>query len=61
MATPTGPLPGRDAQASASKKRRGSDMTDGEIAYLSMVLVLFVAFLAVIGAAMLTQDERRNE
>lgn len=36
-------------------------MTDGEIAYLSMVLILFVAFLAVIGGAMLTQDERRNE
>jgi hypothetical protein len=36
-------------------------MTDGEIAYLSMVIVLFIAFLAVIGAASFTQAKRRAE
>ena len=33
-------------------------MTDGEIAYLAMVFVLFVAFLAVVGFASQTQDKR---
>lgn len=33
-------------------------MTDGEIAYLSMVVVLFVAFLVVVGIASQTQDSR---
>lgn len=36
-------------------------MNDGEIAYLSMVLVLFVAFLAIVGYASQTQDKRREE
>jgi len=36
-------------------------MTDGEIAYLSLVLVLFVAFLAVVGAAAATQRKRPGE
>lgn len=35
-------------------------MTDGEIAYLIMILVLFVAFFAVIGIASQTQDDRRG-
>jgi hypothetical protein len=38
-----------------------TDMTDGEIAYLAMVLVLFVAYLAVIGTASMTQRPRQNE
>jgi len=43
------------------KKTGGSAMTDGEIAYLSLVLVLFVAFLAVVGAAAATQRKRPGE
>lgn len=36
-------------------------MTDGEIAYLSMVLILFVAFLAVVGTASQTQNKRPGQ
>jgi hypothetical protein len=36
-------------------------MTDGEIAYLSMVLVLFVAFLVIVGAASATSRNRPGE
>lgn len=36
-------------------------MSDGEIAYLSMVLILFVAFLVVVGYVSQTQDKRREE
>jgi len=36
-------------------------MTDGEIAYLAMVSVLFVAFFVVIGIASQTQDKRRRQ
>lgn len=45
------------------KKRAcgGKKMTDGEIAYLTMVLVFFVAFLVVIGAASRTQDKRKSQ
>lgn len=34
-------------------------MTDGEIAYLTMVLVLFVAFIVVIGGVTATQNKRK--
>jgi len=36
-------------------------MTDGEIAYLAMVCILFVAFLAIVGYASQTQDKRRGD
>jgi hypothetical protein len=36
-------------------------MTDGEIAYLSLVLVLFVAFLVIVGAASATSRKRPGE
>jgi len=36
-------------------------MTDGEIAYLTMVLIFFVAFLVVVGAASGTQDKRKSQ
>jgi hypothetical protein len=36
-------------------------MTDGEIAYLSMVVVVFIAFLVVIGAASATDEKRHRE
>jgi len=36
-------------------------MTDGEIAYLSMVLVLFAIFFVVIGFVSQTQDKRRGQ
>lgn len=36
-------------------------MTDGEIAYISMVLVLFAAFFVVIGIAATTQDKRPGQ
>jgi hypothetical protein len=35
-------------------------MSSGEIAYLSMVLVLFFAFLFVIGFVSQTQEKRRE-
>lgn len=35
-------------------------MTSGEIAYLSMVMVLFFAFLFIIGFVSQTQDKRRE-
>ena len=36
----------------------GCKMTDGELAYISMVLVLFFAFIIVIGAASMGQSKR---
>lgn len=36
-------------------------MTEGEIAYLSMVLVMFGFFFLVIGAVSQTQDKRRGQ
>jgi hypothetical protein len=36
-------------------------MTDGEIAYLAMVTVLFVAFFVVVGIVSQTQDKRRHQ
>ena len=36
-------------------------MSDGEMAYLSMVLILFVAFLIVVGAASQTQSKRPGQ
>ncbi len=36
-------------------------MTDGEIAYLALVVVFFIAFLAIVGGASMTQSERRDE
>jgi len=36
-------------------------MTEGEIAYLSLVLVLFGAFFLVIGAVSLKQSKRRGQ
>jgi len=36
-------------------------MTDGEIAYLSMVVFVFIAFVVVIGAASATEEKRRRE
>jgi hypothetical protein len=51
----------RGAYAQAMKRNfGGKKMTDGEIAYITLVLVLFVAFLVVIGAATQTQDKREN-
>ncbi len=35
-------------------------MTDGEIAYLVMATVLFVAFFVVVGIASQTQDKRHQ-
>lgn len=40
-----------------NRRRWGFGMTDGEIAYLGMVLVLFFAFIVVIGSATMTQDK----
>ena len=36
-------------------------MTSGEIAYLSMVLVLFVAFLVIVGSVSQTQNKRPGQ
>jgi len=36
-------------------------MTEGEAAYLTMVLVLFAAFFIVIGFASQTQDKRPGQ
>jgi hypothetical protein len=36
-------------------------MTDGEIAYLAMVTILFVAFFVVVGIASQTQDKRHRQ
>ena len=41
--------------------RGGKLMTDGEIAFLTMVVVLFIAFLVIVGVASQTQDKRPNE
>ena len=38
----------------------GYKMTDGEIAYISMVLVLFFAFIVLIGSLSLGQEEQKN-
>lgn len=35
-------------------------MTDGEIAYMSMVMALFFCFIIVIGGLSLSQDERED-
>ena len=35
-------------------------MTEGEIAYITMVLVLFVAFIVIVGVATETQEKRKN-
>jgi hypothetical protein len=35
-------------------------MTAGEVAYMTMVLVLFFAFIAVIGTISQTQTKRRD-
>ncbi len=35
-------------------------MTDGEIAYMSMVLVLFFCFIIVIGCLSLSQQKRED-
>lgn len=35
-------------------------MTDGEIAYISMVMVLFFCFIIVIGCLSLSQEERKD-
>ena len=39
----------------------GRQMTDGEIAYIAMVVVVFAAFFIVIGIVSQTQDERRGQ
>lgn len=36
-------------------------MTDGEIAYMTMVLVLFVAFVVIVGVASETQNKRKGQ
>ena len=35
-------------------------MTDGEIAYISMVMVLFFCFIIVIGSLSLSQEKREE-
>ena len=35
-------------------------MTDGEIAYLSMVMILFLSFIIVIGTLTTTQKKRED-
>jgi hypothetical protein len=37
-----------------------NDMTDGEIAYLSMVMILFLSFIIVIGTLTTTQKKRED-
>lgn len=44
--------------ARAVPTTRTRNMTDGEIAYLTMVLVLFVAFIIVVGTLSQSQKKR---
>jgi hypothetical protein len=55
------PLPGRSASAEGPCRNGGINrMTAGEVAYMTMVLVLFFAFIAVIGTISQTQTKRRD-
>jgi hypothetical protein len=69
-ATPIDPCRGatitaapQDNAAPPEEKENAEDplMTDGEIAYLSMVLILFVAFLVIVGYASQTQKKRPDQ
>jgi len=35
-------------------------MTDGEIAYISMVMILFFVFIIVIGSLSMSQEKRED-
>lgn len=35
-------------------------MTDGEIAYMSMVMILFFGFIIVIGSLSMSQEKRED-
>jgi hypothetical protein len=62
-------LSGRTCAANAANRRRpakrrnrgGFFMTEGEIAFLSLVLVVFGAFFLVIGVVSQKQDKRRGQ
>jgi hypothetical protein len=55
--------PAPPTAAGRPKEENAEDflMTEGEIAYLTMVLVLFGAFFLVIGAVSQSQDKRRGQ